>query len=188
MSVNPLGLSPRRYTRSPTAVRVSVSKVCVSSAVVCCHSCHVTPSVEYSKFGAVVIIDNSDTVLLASTDSKYIGPSAGVGGVAPRLIAIIGTRFLERSRHTPLPLTSMLYQRDRIARARLSVSSLSHTILYANQPGTALPAIASATYTAALLFVDEASKPPSLSLPTISFLVILSVFLCKSRLVISLQR
>ena len=161
-----------------------------SVTVVCCHSCHVSPSVEYSRSGAVASVDIMLTVLLASAASKYIGPSVGVGGVggvSPLLIAISGTRFLERSRHT-LPLASMSYQRDKMERTRLSVASLSQIIRKPNQPGSALPLRASATYIAALRLVEEASKPPALSLPTISLMFIILIFSSKLSLKSSLQK
>ena len=151
MSDSPFGLFPLKYTLSPIAVSVSVSNVCIvissSVVVVCSHSCHVTPSVLYSRFGAVASVDIMLTVLFASAASKYIGPSVGVGGVGgtpPLLIAISGTRFLERSRHTP-PLTLISYQRDKMERTRLSVASLSQIIRKPNQPGSALPLLASVT-------------------------------------------
>jgi hypothetical protein len=51
-----------------------------------------------------------------------------VDGAAPRLMAINGILFLDLSRHTS-PLASISYQRDRMALALLSVSSLLHMIL-----------------------------------------------------------
>ena len=79
-AASPSWLLPLIYTRSPTFSSVIAEKECEISPTLCSHSCQVSPSSEYSKFGAVSSVETILTVLFACVASKHTGPVSGIGG------------------------------------------------------------------------------------------------------------